>query len=516
MSDRHLAPVAEPDLEPDDDHGHAPPQDLAAEIAVLGAMMRDRRALADVRATLQPGDFYRPAHEVIFAAILELDDQGDTPDPILLAEHLAEQQQLGRAGGPAYLHHLWQSVAVTSNADHYAEIVRERAALRRLVEAGTRIVAMGYGQGEGDVADLWARAEHEIARGRDFLTATDPDATSWTPLDLAEIIANGETIDAPAILPRSDGRCLFYRGAVHSVSGEPESGKTWLCLFGVADELKKGEHATVVDFEDRPGRVVGRLLALGVPPEAIRDRFHYIRPSEALNTAAAAALEETVVTSTLVVLDGVTEAMSLHGLDLNDQKDIADFLHMLPRRLADLGPAVVQIDHIPKNTEQGNRFAIGGQHKLAGLDGAAYMVKVAEPFARGKVGRARVTVVKDREGGVREHASGNTVAEMILDSSGFHGGLRYTLDAPHGVTKSEATGEFRPTGLMEKISRAVEIEPGMSGKAIEVAVKGRTDYKRLALKTLVAEGYFDTEAGPRGAMFYTSANPYREANDEQA
>ena len=139
-----------------------PPQDFAAEQGVLGAMLMSKDAIAEVLEVIRPADFYRPAHESIFEAILDLFGRGEPADAITVADELTKRGDLSRVGGASYLHELVQSVPTAANASYYAEIVHERAVLRRLVEAGTRIVQMGYGQGEGDVEDIVNRAQAEV------------------------------------------------------------------------------------------------------------------------------------------------------------------------------------------------------------------------------------------------------------------------------------------------------------------------------------------------------------------
>lgn len=121
-----------------------PPQDMVAEQSVLGGMMLSKDAIADVVEVLRGTDFYRPAHEMIFDAIIELYGSGEPADVVTISDQLTKKQQLQRVGGPAYLHNLAQSVPTAANAAFYAEIVRERAILRRLVEAGTKIVQLGH------------------------------------------------------------------------------------------------------------------------------------------------------------------------------------------------------------------------------------------------------------------------------------------------------------------------------------------------------------------------------------
>ena len=127
-----------------------PPQDLAAEQSVLGGMLLSKDAIADVMENLGGNDFYKPAHSLVFDAIMDLYSRGEPADTITVAAELEKTGSLGRVGGAVYLHTLMATVPTAANAAYYAQIVGEKAVLRRLVEAGTRIVQLGYGGAEGD------------------------------------------------------------------------------------------------------------------------------------------------------------------------------------------------------------------------------------------------------------------------------------------------------------------------------------------------------------------------------
>ena len=144
---------------PDD---RLPPQDVGAEQSVLGGMLLSKDAIADCVEQLKGTDFYRPAHELIYDAILDLYGRGEPADAITVADELTKRGDLARIGGQAYLHQLIASVPTAANAGYYAQIVAERAVLRRLVEAGTRIVQLGYAQGGGDVEDIVNAAQAEV------------------------------------------------------------------------------------------------------------------------------------------------------------------------------------------------------------------------------------------------------------------------------------------------------------------------------------------------------------------
>lgn len=159
-----------------------PPQDVAAEQCVLGGMLLSKDAIADVVEILKSNDFYRPVHATVFDAILDIYGRGEPADPITVAAALADSGDLARIGGAPYLHTLIASVPTAANAAYYARIVGERAVLRRLVEAGTKIVQLGYGTGQGgsrdvdDIVDLAQQAVYEVTEKRvseDFAVLAD-------------------------------------------------------------------------------------------------------------------------------------------------------------------------------------------------------------------------------------------------------------------------------------------------------------------------------------------------------
>ncbi|MGI9196074.1 MAG: replicative DNA helicase [Candidatus Nanopelagicales bacterium] len=149
-----------------------PPQDVAAEQSVLGAMMLSKDAIADVVEDLREGDFYRPAHATIYSAVLDIYGRGDPADAVTVAAELTRTGEISRIGGASYLHTLVSLVPTAANAGYYARIVKERAILRRLVEAGTRIVQMGYA-GEGDVDNVVDRAQAEVYEVTERRSAED-------------------------------------------------------------------------------------------------------------------------------------------------------------------------------------------------------------------------------------------------------------------------------------------------------------------------------------------------------
>jgi replicative DNA helicase len=220
-----------------DDFERTPPHDVAAEQCVLGGMLLSKDAISDVIEVIRPSDHYRPAHQLVHEAILDLYARGEPADPITVSNELSRRGELTRIGGAPYLHTLIASVPTAANAGYYARIVRERAILRRLVEAGTRIVQFGYA-GDGDADELVDRAQAEVYAVTDRRIAEDYHPLSEImPQALEEIEAIGA-----------------HGGGI---SGVPTG-------FADLDALTNGLHAgQMVVVAARPA--VGKALALDTP-----------------------------------------------------------------------------------------------------------------------------------------------------------------------------------------------------------------------------------------------------------
>lgn len=214
-----------------------PPHDVAAEQCVLGGMLLSKDAISDVIEVIRPADHYRPAHQLVHEAVLDLYARGEPADPITVANELTRRGELARIGGAPYLHTLIASVPTAANAGYYARIVRERAILRRLVEAGTRIVQFGYA-GDGDADELVDRAQAEVFAVTDRRIAEDYHS-------LSEIMP-GALEEIEAIGAHGGG-----------ITGVPTG-------FADLDALTNGLHpGQMVVVAARPA--VGKALALDTP-----------------------------------------------------------------------------------------------------------------------------------------------------------------------------------------------------------------------------------------------------------
>jgi hypothetical protein len=330
---------------------------------------------------------------------------------------------------------------------------------------------------------------------------------TWQPVDLTDVLDGRYQRPQPTVGARADGAGLFYPGRMHTVASESEGGKTWLALAAARHELNAGRAVVYLDFEDDEGGVIGRLLLLGTDKTAIRDRFAYLRPEESVEALGNRDDLTQVfgdLRPTLAVLDGVTEAMSLHGLEMKDNTDVARFGQLLPRWMADQGPATVALDHVVKDRESRGRYAIGGVHKLNGLNGAAYMLENRQPFGIGVTGRSTIRIAKDRPGQLRRHALPTTAGQhwygdLVLTS---HSEAVAEIELAAPIERSEA---FRPTVLMAKIAAALEQHGPLSQRRILTAVGGKRDTAISALHFLQLDGYV-SEKTPHELL-----KPYPEA-----
>ena len=361
------------------------------------------------------------------------------------------------------------------------------------------------------------RAELQaVAEGRENGSAPEAAPTTWATLPLAAVLDGANLEPPPSMLARDDGSALLYERKIHELHGEPESGKGWAALAAATERLDAGEAVLYIDFETDAGTVVSRLLALGVGRDAIAGRFGYVRPDEPLGDQARCDVEEALnrLRPSLAIVDGLTEAYALHGLSPDSGDDAARWLAMLPRWLSARGIAVVQIDHVSKDKDSRGRWPTGSQHKLAGVD-VSYSIRVLEPFGRGRSGSAAIKVVKDRPGYVRQFATDSAVAVMRMTSD-EDGRVAIVFESPDRAAEAQS---FRPTGFMERISKAIEESPGLSQNEIRTAVKGKNDAKMLALRLLVGEGHVearvDADDGRRTNRHY-SVRPYREDDDDRA
>ena len=360
--------------------------------------------------------------------------------------------------------------------------------------------------------------------------------SSWRFEDLTQLASGVELPPTPTVFQREDGHGLFYRGAVNDLHGEPGCGKSMIAQIATAQELKQGHDVIYIDYEDSARNVVKRLLLLGVSGEQIIGHLHYVRPSaKPSSPTSLGGWRETLDyadTATLAIIDGVTSCLAYAGLDSNSGDDIAAWYNTMPRLISACGPAVVLIDHVVKSKDNRGRYAGGSMQKLALIDGISYSVDMTKPVGKGVRGTIVIKSGKDRISEIEEHCAVNwsngshlREAARIEINSTNPKLMRVTIARPNMMPSEDRQAkrdDFRPTGLMERISRMLEDsleEPNQSElfKALKEDGSGaRTAVMSKAVSLLLQEGFVSNRSGRNNRSIFKSVRPYRQIDDPKS
>ncbi len=312
----------------------------------------------------------------------------------------------------------------------------------------------------------------------------DDEPSSWQPIDLSSYIdGDGPTVAQPTIGRTVGGPPMFYRRRVNALYAPSECGKTHLVKLVMAQVLSDGGVAVYVDQDDNgPDAVVRDLLRLGVTPDALRDRFRYIAPDESVVWSDLFAAADG---ADIVVFDTTNELLSLQRVNPNDNEGVTAVMREIPRRVARLGPAVVLLDHVPKDPDAPRDGPTSAASKKNAINGVMYRLDLVRQFVPGRGGSARVTIHKDRPGAVRaETADGRSLGVFVMESDGD----RIVAEVRVGQPPEPAT--FRPTVLMARVSDFLAADGGeVTLRTICEAVKGKRQGIVDAVRVLVDEGY---------------------------
>lgn len=282
-----------PGFSPPGGEEFALPQNLDAEISVLGASMLTPNVIPSVSEIIRPHHFFRPAHQQIFEVIEDLFSRGEPVDPITVSEELANRASLEAVGGRAYIHSLVTAVPAATNARHYAEIVRENYYLRSLIRVGGEITEMGYRR-EHSPRELLDRAEQmvfEISQTRmvgEFSPISDLISESFAELERT-MTEGHHTLgcqtgfrDLDAIIGG------FQPSNLIILAARPSMGKTAFALNvarNVAVDQNKG--VAIFSLEMSKMEVVNRLMCAEARVDSWRVRRGMLQPAEWGRLAAA-------------------------------------------------------------------------------------------------------------------------------------------------------------------------------------------------------------------------------------
>ena len=350
-------------------------------------------------------------------------------------------------------------------------------------EAARALRSQGYGEERKELASLEVHSPSLVQLHNEQGEVIE---SSWIPKQIVELDLEDE---APAsMLRREDGNCLLYAGKINAIFGESESGKTWLALEAIRQELEKNNIVFYIDFEDSARGILNRLNTMKVATDKFKF-FRYANPDEPLSDGIGEIMRTEIMAylPTLIVVDGVNAAMNLLGLDLEKNKDATTFSQKILKPLRVGGAGILTIDHVTKSKDNRGNYAIGAQAKRADIDGAAFAVSVSLPFGRGIDGALDITCTKDRPGFVRAICPDAKTVGVANLRSLPDGGIQVSITGG-SVTVSSADQR------MEQVSHFLE-RHGYEMNFNEIKSRLRdegigmgSDMVRQALEGLVARG----------------------------
>jgi replicative DNA helicase len=372
------APEEPQPLEPEDPDADRP-KDITAEQSVLGAMMLDPDAAAQVATILTAEDFYRPTHADLFATICSLAERGRPTDPLAVAAAY-EPRALLRVGGAPYLHTLISEVPTAANAAYYAEIVADRALRARMLDAGTRIRQLATQGGIDDTTAVVERAQEAIealSRAQD----RDDDDGAWLASSIDDELNAWEMPDAPGLSTGySDLDDLIgglKPGQFIIVAARPGLGKSILATDWARHAAEHGAAVLHFSLEMSRRELMQRLVSAKAKVR-LRDitQRSWTEYERGLMSAKARELHETCyriedgpnVTMATIRAKARAMARSSTGLDLlivdylqllesggrveSRQQEVSEFSRGLKILAKELGVPVVAIAQLNRGPEQ--------------------------------------------------------------------------------------------------------------------------------------------------------------------
>src|SRR5256886_342035 len=275
--------------------GRQTPWSNEAEQAVLGAMLLDQDAALKAAELLDDTMFYREAHRLLFRAMVALTERGDVIDPVTLRDELVRRGDLDRAGGMESLGSLIDVVPTAANVDYHARIVRDKAVLRRLVEAATSIIQDVY-DGRGSSSQVLDNAEHRVFQGAQLKSNeefTRLKELIWPTMERIEQLqaGHGAVTGVPTGFVDLDRLTAgFQKADLVIIAARPSMGKTALVLNVVQHAaIERNIGVAVFSLEMSKDALVQRLLCSEGLVDAQRLRRGPMPADDSFHTARAPA-----------------------------------------------------------------------------------------------------------------------------------------------------------------------------------------------------------------------------------
>ena len=322
-----------------------PPHNLEAEQSVLGSLLIDRDAIIKIAAFVKPDDFYHSANGTIYQAVLDLYNRREPTDFITLSDELERREQIDRVGGIAYLSSLLNAVPTAVHVEYYGRIVERAATLRRLIDAGTEIVSIGYREGI-DTEDALDAAERTIftvsekRQTKDFQSISEVldrffDQIDYMQQHRGDVV--GVATDFSDLDQLTGG---LQKSDLVILAARPSMGKTAFALgmaYGAA--IKHGKTVGIFSLEMSAEQLVQRLLSMetGVDSHRLRlgqiDDGEWDRISRAFGRLAEANIyiDDSAGAGVMDVRSKSRRLQAEHGLDLV----VVDYLQLMSGRRTD-------------------------------------------------------------------------------------------------------------------------------------------------------------------------------------
>jgi RecA-family ATPase len=523
-----------------------PPHSLEMEQSVLGCMLIDEHGRSRALEAIQPEDFYRDAHRVVFEAISALVERDQSVDILTLQVQLQNQGVLDAIGGTPYLVQLMNAVAHTAHVEHYARVVAEKAIRRRIIDAASQILSIAYQEEDMESTDVIERCETALAG------ATEGATIAHDPLMIGEIGAD----QMPAVVNLPDLWFGIYPRKVHVLIGETGAGKSSLLynvaiaaarnekLWGVNFGLTRPLRVFYVDPENagsyRPGkgdildgglcrRKIDRILHLEdgeVCPPTLR--FHDGDGMNLSNPAHMKRLERRIKRGyqgepfDLVILDPLLPLFGLENENDNAELGrVADACRMLSRRT---GAAVLVAHHTGKSAiHRGVMSGRGGSALPGGMD-VVFTWRARGPAedetdedytgeTRERSDVCRLRIEKDRPS---QYGANVSLYLKMIGKDRFER-VRFAdwKEAAKSEDAAEAEGKAGQAAFF--ITDLLRTEPRRTTSEIIAALKAHhigDKTTRLALNNMVKAGDLTMERiGVGGRGFYSLAGQTEEPRD---
>ena len=250
-----------------EDMTRIPPHSVESEQSILGSILLDKEAIITVSETINPDDFYKEAHKIIYESMIKLSNKSEPIDLITLTEELKKQGHLDDVGGISYITSLSTIVPTTSNVKYYADIVKEKSVLRKLIKVSNDIINLGY-DGSTKIEDVLEVAEKKIFDISQEKTSDDFKSINSVLMDTYDMIEHLYTNKSEITGITTGFRDLnkkingMQRTDLLLIAARPAMGKTAFSLNLVQNAALKGDASVAVfSLEMSKEQLVQRMLS---------------------------------------------------------------------------------------------------------------------------------------------------------------------------------------------------------------------------------------------------------------